>query len=557
MPKHHSPTALAAAATLAAACCGLATPAHAAEAPPVVDVPSTAFSADMLPTAQIDNIAWDSVIVGDTVYVGGEFTSTRPAGAAKGTSESPRQNLMSYSLSTGKATTWAPKVNGRIRVMATSPDGSRLYIGGSFTTVDGKPRAHLAAFDTSDGSLVEDFAPNIGNDVTALTVGQDAVYIGGWFGSVNGVGRTRLAALTPEGATTQWAPTADQTPESMALTEDEDRVILGGSFANINGSRARSLASVDAEDGTLYPFAANEVVDNSAVGVKAGAGSGFKSLRVSGDTVYAVGWSYQSGNFEGMLTADARTGDIRTIAPCKGDSYDVEPRDDLVFMVSHHHNCSAIGAFPEQSKRAYQHSDAVTSQAAGTVQGNDFGGLPAPSYVAWQPSWTPNTSDAGSHASQAGWSVETSGSYLAIAGEFLAVNGTKQQGLVRFATRDHATNKQGPMTTDEELTPALSSSHSVVDGTVKMPWDRDQLRTTVRILRSDRKTPVATITRNSPWWNRPTAGFTDTTVTAGSTYTYRVEAVDASGNTRTGPAVSVEVPSSADASGTSKQGARR
>lgn len=37
-----------------------------------------------LPTAQIDGVAWTQAIAGNTVFVGGEFTTARPAGAAAG-----------------------------------------------------------------------------------------------------------------------------------------------------------------------------------------------------------------------------------------------------------------------------------------------------------------------------------------------------------------------------------------------------------------------------------------------------------------------------------------
>ena len=36
---------------------------------------------------------------------------------------------------------------------ALSPDGSRVYVGGDFTSVDGVAHAHLAAFDTATGQL--------------------------------------------------------------------------------------------------------------------------------------------------------------------------------------------------------------------------------------------------------------------------------------------------------------------------------------------------------------------------------------------------------------------
>ena len=45
----------------------------------------TTVAADRLPTVQINGVVWAQVVVGDTVYAGGQFTRARPAGAAAGT----------------------------------------------------------------------------------------------------------------------------------------------------------------------------------------------------------------------------------------------------------------------------------------------------------------------------------------------------------------------------------------------------------------------------------------------------------------------------------------
>jgi hypothetical protein len=49
----------------------------------------TTVSADVLPTVQINGVAWSQAVVGNTVYVAGSFTTVRPAGAPAGTQEVP------------------------------------------------------------------------------------------------------------------------------------------------------------------------------------------------------------------------------------------------------------------------------------------------------------------------------------------------------------------------------------------------------------------------------------------------------------------------------------
>ena len=91
-----------------------ATPAAAAPAP-IQQPPASTVTADRLPTVQMDGVAWSQVVVGNTVYVGGQFNNARPAGAAPGTSLTPRANLMAYDITTGNLIgSWAPTVNAQV-----------------------------------------------------------------------------------------------------------------------------------------------------------------------------------------------------------------------------------------------------------------------------------------------------------------------------------------------------------------------------------------------------------------------------------------------------------
>ena len=60
-------------------------PAEADTRPPNPSDPKTpvTVAADPLPTVQIDGVAWTQRVIGNTVYVGGRFTTARPAGAAR------------------------------------------------------------------------------------------------------------------------------------------------------------------------------------------------------------------------------------------------------------------------------------------------------------------------------------------------------------------------------------------------------------------------------------------------------------------------------------------
>ena len=95
-------------------------PPAAAVVPPVVG-PRTAghVTADPLPTVQINGVVWDQEIVGNTVYVVGDFTQARPAGAAPGTNETPRANVLAYNLTTGAL---HPRLRGQPNNQAKTVD---------------------------------------------------------------------------------------------------------------------------------------------------------------------------------------------------------------------------------------------------------------------------------------------------------------------------------------------------------------------------------------------------------------------------------------------------
>ncbi|WP_214443700.1 Kelch repeat-containing protein, partial [Mycobacterium tuberculosis] len=91
---------------------------------------------------------------------------------------------------------FAPQVNGRILAAAVSPDGSRLYIGGGFTAVNGQNRYRLAAFDTATGQLIGNWTPGTNTIVQGIVATDTTVYVTGEFSNINNTARTGIAALS-------------------------------------------------------------------------------------------------------------------------------------------------------------------------------------------------------------------------------------------------------------------------------------------------------------------------------------------------------------------------
>ncbi|HEU5486242.1 MAG TPA: hypothetical protein VFU98_15135, partial [Microlunatus sp.] len=177
------------AATLVAGSLGAAVVAPRAEAdssPPVSGEPET-VTADRLPTVQINGVVWDQVIVGNRVYVTGSFSQARPAGAAAGQNQTPRSNILAYDLTTGALiTSWAPSLNAQGMAITASADGSRIFVGGDFTSVSGKARGRLVALDASSGAVIDGFNLSANSRVAALAVNGTRLYFGGTFTTVGG-----------------------------------------------------------------------------------------------------------------------------------------------------------------------------------------------------------------------------------------------------------------------------------------------------------------------------------------------------------------------------------
>jgi trimeric autotransporter adhesin len=502
-----------------------------ADTVPPAGVPAT-VSADPLPTWQINGVVWSQVTVGSTVYATGSFSEARPPGTAAGsTSEVAAANIFAFDITTGnRVSTFSHSLNAQGLVIAASPDGSRVYVGGDFTAVDGVSRNHIAAFDTATGALSTTFRPSIAGQVRGIAATGSTVYAAGNFFSVNGIGRTRLAAAAAStGALLSWAPSADNVVRTIVLSPDRTRVIAGGHFTTLNDLAAYGMGSLDAATGATLPWAANQKIRD------AGSTGAITSLRADGSTIYGGGYAFGAGSsFEGTFAADPTTGEIRWLNDCHGDTYDAFPIGQVLYSVSHAHDCSAIGQFPETSPRTWHHAQAWTTYATGTNKGPDsygwnYNGIPDSSLLHWHP-----TLGIGSYTGQyqAAWSVTGNSSYVVLGGEFPTVNGTAQQGLVRFAVRTIAPNRVGPVASSGLTPTATSQGNGTVRVVWRATWDMDNQTLTYQVLRDGGTTPIHTTTQASSFWQLPSLAFVDTGLAPGSTHTYRIRVVDPLGNGR-------------------------
>lgn len=525
----------------------LTAPAAQADTVPTDAALPQTMSADPLPTVQINGIVWSQAVGGNKVYAGGEFTRARPAGAPAGTNETPRANLLAYDLTTGVLdTSFAPNVEGRVLAAAVSPDGKRLYIGGGFTKVNGQDRYRLAAFDTATGQLISSWTPGTNTIVQGIVATDTTVYVTGEFTNINNTARTGVAALSAStGAVLDFNPqlAGGYGVRAVVVSPDKSKVVIGGSFTSTNGSTnpGRGMAALDAVTGQSLPWAINSVIRNG------GTGASIYALASDGDSVYGSGYDFGGSktedDFEGAFRANWSDGSMAWMEDCHGDTYSVYPTGGVVYTASHTHYCGNIGEFPQLDPWRFNHSLAFDKNPSSrTITPDPYGyrsftGNTAGRLLHWYPMWQPGKV---SGMDQAGWSVTGSGDYLIYGGEFTAVGGVAQQGLVRFAKPGTAPNKVGPSVQGGAY---QISTQSFRAGQVRVAWsanyDPDNAKLTYEVYRRDIAQAVHTTTAESTFWVRPRMTYSDTNVTAGQTYQYRVKVTDPNGNSTTSDWTSV------------------
>jgi hypothetical protein len=188
----------------------------------------------------------------------------------------------------GSAVKWTAALNSVGRLEGMLLVGARLYVYGTFLTVNGTSRTNAAALNALTGALLS-WSPNPNNIVYALAARGGVVYLGGSFnqvGPVTQVMRNKLAAVdTTAGNVTAWNPGAGGAVKALAVASGI--VYVGGSFTAVDGASRNNVAAISESDGSATSWDAN-------------AGSLVNSIALDGAAVYLA------GNFASVCGQDVR-----------------------------------------------------------------------------------------------------------------------------------------------------------------------------------------------------------------------------------------------------------
>lgn len=247
--------------------------------------------------------------IGSTVYIGGDFTAlVDPATGGK-----LAVNDLAALDADGVPVPFTSHVfDGTIRALTT--DGSRLFVGGSFRTVDGAGPGHLAVFDAAGTRLRY---PGTGSPLRSLAIGGSTLYAGG-----STVRALDLATGAPLAGFAFPAMTdAAGTPKVWSLAAAGPRLYLGGHFDSVGGSPHRSVVAVDATTGAVDE-GFNATVDATANDPLQGIGD----LAVTADAVFAAQDGHTNAayryNLDGSrVWSTYPSGDVQTLTVDGGTVY--------------------------------------------------------------------------------------------------------------------------------------------------------------------------------------------------------------------------------------------
>ena len=357
-------------------------------------VASAAVQQHVTPTWQTNGRVLAISIVGNTAYLGGNFTSVRPAGDPLGTGEVARNHAAAFNLSTNTLLSWNPNANGIVQTIA--PAGSTIYLGGSFTQLAGKAHARLAAVDAITGVASTTWKPTVDAQVLTVTVSGSLLYAGGSFTTVDGASHPYLAALNTSNGSldTAFAATPDAEVQAATLAASGTKLVVGGSFTHIGSSNQNHIAALNLTSGAVMSWSSHvsyPVTSLAAdtVGVFAGGGG-------SGGNF--AGFNQSTGR---LLWQGGTDGNVQAVALLGGYAYFGGHYQNYCGPIAGQHACTT----PTPRLKVL-----AVDETTGTLQ-------------TWNPSVNTVLGD---------FSLASGNQMLAIGGDFTKVSGTSQQGFAAF-----------------------------------------------------------------------------------------------------------------------------
>ena len=225
--------------------------AYAANGEPVWIPRNAANTADLL---RADNHALAKI--GNVVFLGGDFTELAPE---LGSPAVQQGYLAAFNATTGvPIASFAPQLDGEVYALVASDDGTTLYVGGSFTTVNGQAIGGFATLDAATGALKAGVTQRgTDGEVHAIYKDGTTLYVGGQFQKLGGTNNRKMMGKLDISTPAQ---TVDPTfaPQfvgglvaAIDIPPDHSRVYAGGRFSSLDGTTVGKVVALNPSSGGL------------------------------------------------------------------------------------------------------------------------------------------------------------------------------------------------------------------------------------------------------------------------------------------------------------------
>jgi Domain of unknown function (DUF5122) beta-propeller len=224
-------------------------PAVPADAGPVSQ-PTIVSSSPAKWTPWVDDGKVLSIVqVGNEIVAAGSFTTVQQNSTSP---QIPVTNIFAFNATTGTIDPgFDPTLNGVVNALAT--DGTNVFLGGTFTTVNGQTVNRIAKLDMN-GNPVTGFKASTSSSVQDLDYRGGTLYAGGHFTKINGKLFNKLAAING----TTGAPLSSlsfqftvprqgtsTSIEALSVSPDGRTLIAIGNFTQVDGQDRQQAAMID------------------------------------------------------------------------------------------------------------------------------------------------------------------------------------------------------------------------------------------------------------------------------------------------------------------------
>lgn len=152
---------------------------------------------------------------------------------------------------TGNATPWKIDADGSTE--AVMPAGDKVYVGGTFRTVNGNPHPNIVVVDATTGMDLP-WDPAIDLYVQGFALADNVLYVTGPFYTAGGQSRNGIAAFNATtGQLSAWdAAIGPRAAPVGPVLPNGSLVLVGGTFTSVAGQAVKNLAALTAYAETVF-----------------------------------------------------------------------------------------------------------------------------------------------------------------------------------------------------------------------------------------------------------------------------------------------------------------